>query len=351
MLTSASNLSGNSLDNLLFAGTGDNVLDGGAKIDTASYLYADSAVTVSLAVTVAQATGGSGSDTLVNIENLTGGDYNDTLIGNSGANGLNGGIGADTLIGGDGSDRYFVDNINDVVTETNANTSTGGTDTVNTFLSAYTLGANVENGLVMSTGIANLTGNSLRNLLYAGSGDNILNGGTGTDTVSYTYASSAVTVNLAITSAQTTGSSGSDKLISIENLVGSDYNDTLIGNSKANVLKGEGGADTLTGGNGKDVFDFNALSDMGTLNGTWDVITDFTQGQDRIDLSSLDANTATIHNDAFTGFIANDTSFTAAGQLMMSNGVLYGNTNADSAAEFAIQLTGITTLSISDMVL
>jgi Ca2+-binding RTX toxin-like protein len=255
------------------------------------------------------------------------------------------------LIGGDGSDLYFVDNIHDVVTETNANTHTGGIDTVNTSLSAYRLTAHVENAQITSTGTANLTGNSLNNLLQAGAGNNILDGSSGSDTVSYAYANSAITVNLAVTAVQSTGGSGSDKLISIENLIGSNVDDVLIGNAGANILRGAGGVDTLTGGNGKDKFDFNALSEMGTLRGTRDVITDFAQGQDRIDLSGLDANTATIHNDAFTGFIANDTSFTAAGQLMMSNGVLYGNTNADSTAEFAIQVTGITTLSVSDMVL
>ncbi|PPD51309.1 MAG: hypothetical protein CTY16_00060 [Methylobacter sp.] len=352
MLTGVANLSGNGLNNALHAGAGNNVLDGGAGNDTVGYTYgATSAVTVNLAVTVAQATGGSGSDRLVGIENLIGSNYNDTLIGNTGANGLNGGRGADTLIGGNGSDRYSVDNINDVVTETNATASTGGIDLVNSSLSAYSLGANVENGRVVSTGIASLSGNSLNNLLYAGAGNNILDGGSGSDTVSYIYASSAITVSLAVTAAQATGGSGSDKLVSIEKLVGSNYGDTLIGNAGANVLKGAGGADTLTGGGGKDSFDFNALSEMGILGNTRDVITDFVRGQDKIDLSTLDANTATIANDAFTGFIANGASFTLAGQLMMSNGVLYGNTDADNTAEFAIQLTGITTLATSDMVL
>lgn len=348
MSTDAANLTGNNLDNLLYAGAGDNVLDGRQGSDTALYTYAGSAVTVNLAVTGSQNTLGSGLDTLISIENLLGSDYNDTLTGNAGGNILNGGLGADTLIGGDGNDRYTADNSGDVIIETNA-TKAGGIDIVYSDLSAYTLGTNIENGRVNATNAANLTGNSLNNVLYAGVGDNVLNGGLGIDTASYLYASSAVTVSLAVTSTQNTLGSGSDTLIGIERLTGSDYNDTLTGNAKVNVLTGGMGADTLTGGGGKDIFDFNALSDMGALSGNADIITDFVRGQDKIDLSTLDANTATTANDGFSGFIDNTTSFSAAGQLMFLDGVLYGSTNTDSSAEFAIQLTGITALDNSDI--
>jgi len=345
------NLTGNSLNNLLYAGAGDNVLNGGLGVDAAVYDFAASAVTVSLAVTTAQNTGGSGLDTLIGIEKLIGSNYNDTLTGNFRGNVLNGGVGADDMTGGDGADRYYVDNANDVVTETNANPKTGGIDWIYSHFTAYTLPANVENGQLMSSGAANLTGNGLNNLLYAGPGDNVLNGGLGIDSVVYDSAARAVTVSLAVTTAQNTGGSGLDTLIGIERLIGSNYDDVLTGNSRSNVLNGKGGADTLTGGGGRDTFDFNALSEMGTVSSTWDVITDFARGQDKINLATLDANTATAANDAFTGFIASGASFTAAGQLRVSDGVLYGNTDADSAAEFAIQLTGITTLAISDMVL
>jgi hypothetical protein len=51
---------------------------------------------------------------------------------------------------------------------------------VYSYLSSYTLGTNVENGRILATGAANLTGNSLANVLYAGVGNNVLNGSTGT---------------------------------------------------------------------------------------------------------------------------------------------------------------------------
>ncbi|CAI8806329.1 beta strand repeat-containing protein [Pseudomonas sp. IT-P4] len=378
LATGGAALTGNSLNNTLYDGTGNNVLNGGTGVDSASWLYAGSAVTVSLAVTTAQATGGSGADTLIAIENLIGSNYNDKLTGNAAANLLNGGSGNDTLdggagndvldggagldrmTGGDGSDLYYVDNTGDVVVETNATVGTGGSDTVFSSLSAYTLGANVESGRLLATGDAGLTGNSLNNTLYAGAGNNVLNGSTGTDTASYAYAGSAITASLAVTTAQATGGSGSDTLIAIENLTGSNYNDRLTGNAAANLLNGGGGndiligstgKDVLTGGIGNDIFDFNALAETGLTSSTWDIITDFTRGADKIDLSTLDANTATTANDAFSSVIGSTAAFNVAGQLKVSGGVLYGNTDADSAAEFAIQIVGLNSATTADFIL
>lgn len=361
-------LTGNDLNNLLYAGSGNNALNGGNGNDTVSYLYASSAVTASLSITTAQATGGSGSDTLTAFENLTGSNYNDRLTGNSAGNKLsgglgndvlNGGAGADNMIGGDGSDSYYVDHTSDVVSETNTDLASGGTDTVYSYLSSYNLGANVENGRILASAAANLTGNSLNNVLMAGSGNNILNGSAGIDTASYAYATSAVTVSLSSSNAQATKGSGSDTLISIESLIGSNYNDTLTGSATGNVLNGGSGNDRLTGGAGKDtliggagndVFVFSALTDSGPINDTWDVIKDFVQGTDRIDLSKLDANTAAGGDNAFTKIIGSASAFSAAGQLRLTDGVLYGNTDADADAEFAIQLIGVASVKLADFI-
>ncbi|MEF8756319.1 MAG: hypothetical protein V5B60_20675 [Accumulibacter sp.] len=274
-------LTGNDLDNLLYGGSGNNLLDGAGGNDTASYLYGvSSGVSVSLAIAGPQATGGSGSDTLVGIENLSGSIHadtltgdgnanrlegasgNDTLAGGAGDDTLDGGLGADSLIGGDGSDQYYVDHAGDRVTETNANPVSGGTDQVFSSLAAYTLGAHIENGRILATGAANLTGNALDNRLDAGTGANLLDGAGGNDTVSYLHgASSGVNVSLAILGAQATGGSGSDTLIAIENLGGSNYDDTLRGDGNANVLSGAGGNDFLDGGAGNDTLDGGAGND------------------------------------------------------------------------------------------
>lgn len=321
-------------------------------------------------------------------DKIQGGAGNDLLFGFAGNDLLNGGSGADTMAGGPGSDSYYVDNAGDRVYETTTPSGTvdaGGIDLVYSYRSSYTLGLHVENGRILSTGTASLTGNGLANVLHAGRGSNVLDGGGGSDTVSYANGvggTMGVRVSLAVSTAQATGGSGSDKLISIEKLIGSKYNDTLSGNSLANSLSGSTGNDVLrgaagndvlnggsgddllvggtgldqlTGGSGKDRFDFNSIGESlanSRVRGDGpDVITDFTRGQDKIDLSTIDANSAVSGNQAFKTVIGSTSSFSAAGQLRMTNGVLYGNVDADSAAEFAISLVGITALGTSDFIL
>jgi Ca2+-binding RTX toxin-like protein len=307
--------------------------------------------------------GGAGNDT------LTGGRANDHLNGGAGNDSLNGAAGADRLIGGDGSDLYYVDNAGDIVSETNATAITGGTDSVYSFLGAYTLGDNVENLRLLATGNANGTGNSLNNVIDAGAGNNVLNGGAGIDTASYAYATAAVTASLSLTTAQATGGSGSDTLLNFENLTGSAYHDKLTGNALANTLNGGAGNDTLTGGAGNDLliggtgldklyggagadkFDFNALSEMGLGAALRDVIGDFKSSEgDKIDLSTLDANLLTAANDAFSFIGSSAFSSNATGQLRFAGGILYGSTDADTAAEFEIQLLGVSNLQTADLI-
>ncbi|WP_207268232.1 Ig-like domain-containing protein, partial [Pseudomonas sp. FW305-28] len=154
---------------------------------------------------------------------------------------------------------------------------------------------------VLSAGSGNntLNGGAGNDLLYSGTGNDLLDGGTGNDTVSYAHATSAVTVNLGLLAAQNTLGAGTDTLSHIENLVGSNFNDTLTGDGASNrldgglghdVLNGGGGDDlligglgnnTLTGGSGADTFQWQAG------NSGHDVITDFTPGIDKLDLSQL----------------------------------------------------------------
>ena len=68
----------------------------------ASYGAASAAVTVDLAA--GRSSGAEGNDTLVGIENVVGGNFNDSLLGDAGANSLTGGLGEDTWGGGNGND-------------------------------------------------------------------------------------------------------------------------------------------------------------------------------------------------------------------------------------------------------
>ena len=101
-----------------------------------------------------------------------------------------------------------------------------------------------------------------------------LDGGNGIDTVFYGDSSAGVGINLA-TGRGVGGSAQGDTLISIENVFGSNFNDTLTGTSGANqlhgqdgndVIKGGGGNDFLDGGNGNDIL-VSSIWDASTLDG------------------------------------------------------------------------------------
>ena len=119
--------------------------------------------------------------------NGTGNSLNNTLTGTTGNNSLDGGAGDDTLIGGGGDDTlaggvgndvYYVDSATDVVNEAVG----GGDDTVYASVD-WTMSANIESLVLTGTGPHNVTGNTANNDLVGSSGDDTLNGGGGDDTL------------------------------------------------------------------------------------------------------------------------------------------------------------------------
>ncbi|PWS22217.1 hypothetical protein DKP78_19545, partial [Enterococcus faecium] len=87
--------------------------------------------------------------------------------------------------------------------------------------------------------------------LVAGEGADVLDGGTGTDIADYSGSTARVTVNLA-SGVNSGGYAQGDVLRSIEEVVGSDFNDTLTGDASANILTAGAGDDMLEGGSGAD---------------------------------------------------------------------------------------------------
>lgn len=146
--------------------------------------------------------------------------------------------------------------------------------------------------------IENAVGGSGDDILVSNSLANVLNGNGGSDTVSYTTATAAVGVNLASHSA--TGGGGSDTLMSIENAVGSAFNDTLLGDGNANTFEGGRGNDTLNGAAGLDTASYASASAAVTVNlGTSGAQN--TGGAGRDTLISIENLTGSRFNDHLIG--------------------------------------------------
>jgi Ca2+-binding RTX toxin-like protein len=131
------------------------------------------------------------------------------------------------------------------------------------------LGSDIAGGDVIEgeDGNDTIEGGAGDDKLRGWTGDDTLDGGPGADTILFTGgAARGATVDLNVTGAQTTGE-GRDTLAGIENILGSDFADTLTGTAGVNVLDGgvgddtldgRGGADELRGGTGTDAVSYAA---------------------------------------------------------------------------------------------
>ena len=193
-----------------------------------------------------------------------------------------------------------------------------------------------------------LNGNAGSDLLEGGTGNDVLNGGDGIDTALY-GGSTAITADLSGGTVHRGGET--DTLTGIEGIVGTSAADTFTGDGNANWFMGGDGKDLYTGGGGRDTFDFNTVNDSRVGAAARDVITDFTHGTDKIDLTGIDADTTKpgdqafhwVGSAAFTGAPGEVGFFTSG-----ANTVIQASNDTDSAGELQIQLTGHPALSAAD---
>ncbi len=328
------NLTGGSGNDTLAGGAGNNVLDGGAGIDTLTYAAAAAGVTLSLAVTTAQATGGAGSDTILNFENLIGSGFDDTLAGNAGDNVLNGGAGTDTLTYAGSAAGISIS-----LASTSAQATGGaGSDTISNF--------------------ENVTGSAFDDVITGSTGNNVLDGGAGTDTVSFASSSTAVTVSLAVSTAQATGGGGTDTILNFENLTGGTANDTLTGTNGNNVLDGGSGTDTMSGGLGNDTYVVNLTTDVvneAASSGTDTIVSTVTYtlsettqiNIENLTLSGTTTISGTGHSGAnvitgnsgsniLNGMLGNDTLTGGPGVDYYLFNTALGATNVDAITDFSV---------------
>ena len=223
------------------------------------------------------------------------------------------------------------------------------TASANNDLLTGTSTANTISGLAGNDYIRGMAGNDRlaggdgSDLLDGGTGNDRLDGGAGVDTALF-GGSTAVVVDLSGTTDTARRGSETDTLISIEGAIGSSAADTFRGDAAGNRFMGGDGRDIYTGGAGRDLFDFNTVNDSRVGASVRDLITDFIVNQDKIDLAGIDADATRAGDQAFrwvgsTAFAANrpgEVGWFTSG----TNTIIHANTDADSADEFQLQLTG-----------
>jgi len=266
-------LRGGDGNDTLEGGGGNDLLDGGAGFDIVSYAGAAGFVVISLqgqGGTVA--TRSAGNDTLAGIEGVRGSRFDDSLIGDGGANLLAGDAGNDRLMassGGDTLDGGLGFDIADfgalgagIVLSQRAD-GTGSFSGGGVLLGIEQVwGSNGADRFVSDGGAHNFRGDGGNDTIEGGGGVDTIDGGDGIDTVSYATATSALTASLATDRLTLAGTAGTAAAINVEVLVGTGFADSLEGDIGANTLFGGGGADTLTGNGGNDSLDGGDGNDL-----------------------------------------------------------------------------------------
>jgi Ca2+-binding RTX toxin-like protein len=258
-------LSGGDGSDWITPGQGNDFVDGGAGSDYIDYGYDTGPIQLDLITGIV--TGGSGNDTLSEIESVNGTSLNDFERGNDVFNILNGQEGDDTLIGGGGDDWLYGGKGNDVLTGGTGNdflTGDGGTDTAvfSGNRSDYLVTTESVTGrLELVDTVPNRDGTDTFNAVeYFQFAD-------GTVSVDQLQSPAPTIFNGTEAGDSIVGTSGAD---AINGLGGNDVLDAGLGNDS---LYGGAGDDTLLGGAGNDVISGDAGRDTASYAGTSESVT------------------------------------------------------------------------------
>jgi Ca2+-binding RTX toxin-like protein len=308
------NVTGNDLGNQLTGSDGANLLDGGKGDDKLVAYGGDDTVL-----------GGEGNDSLFGVngnDSLSGGIGNDILNGGSGNDTLDGGTGIDTLSGGVGADTYYVDDVNDLITEV---ADVGVLDTVIVNANGYTQALGVE---VMKAagslnlpvgGVLTLKGNAEANYIEgafqwgnaiaAGDGDDSVAGGFLNDSIQGEGDNDLLD-----------GLGGNDTLdggAGHDTLLGGDGNDSILGQDGNDHMDGGAGVDKMVGGTGDDIYFVDDAAD---------VVTELA-GQGDADTVYSTATSYTLADNVETLVLFGDGNLTGYGNGQANS--LYGNDNGN----------------------
>jgi Ca2+-binding RTX toxin-like protein len=248
-------------------------LTGGTGTDTADYQLRTAVLTITLDNGALDGETNEKDNVKSDIEVVLGGSGNDAITGSSANDELHGGPGVDTINGGGGDDTLVGNTGNDILN------GEAGNDTF-------------DDGDVDAL----YTTSELK-----GGGGDVMNGGSGVDTVTYTERTAGVIVtlcmdpnkltgNTTLVTANCTDSDGEaaegDKIVNVTHIIGGGDDDTITGSTGDDMLEGGAGADTIKGGAGADSLYGDAGDDI-LYGDTGDDSVDGGAGDDAVNGDSL----------------------------------------------------------------
>lgn len=234
-------IEGGSGSNALFGEAGNDTIHGGDDGELIRGGFGDDVIY-----------GGGGADLIygdMGDDWIHGGDGDDIIDAFSGDDIVYGGAGNDSIVASGITARLYGGDGDDSISAVQAGWAEIHGDAGNDTLYAASYGRTYG-----GDGDDDLRGSNLHDWLQGGAGNDLIygGGGSGVDTADYSEAAIGVMVDLRIDGWQDTVGSGRDYLMSIANLNGSNYDDTLVGGFGVNQLDGGDGADHLSGDIGDD---------------------------------------------------------------------------------------------------
>jgi len=268
---------------------GDDYIDGrGGTNDRADYRNSTSGIFADLATGIIQDGFGT-TDTVVNIEQVRGSEFEDTISGDARDNRLEGRDGNDTISGGLGFNTFLGGRGDDtLINEASSNSNDGGRAEYIEATAGITVEMGHSGGAFGRIGDASVGTDSLERVEqvrgtnfddtytantswlstnndtfneFEGGGGNYTIISNGNTRVSYLNALASVTVDLAAGTGTSTAPAdaagvGSDTFTNVNQVRGSGFADFLYGTTGNDSFRGQAGADTIDGRGGSDRADY-----------------------------------------------------------------------------------------------
>lgn len=343
-------------NDLVIARSGEDTVDGGTGIDTIDFSSSGGTVDfdINTGATIISTAGGLEVESNVNFENVIATSENDFITGSNDANEITTLDGEDSVLAGAGNDVIALGGGDDsvdggtgideldysdeasgvVVVYTSSGAgdingpSTGFDQFSNIEVFTLTDHSDAVDGTLDTAGLS-LDMGAGNDVVLPGSAADTLDGGLGTDRVSYLASGSAVQLNIA-TGAAAGGNAQGDLLTSFEDFILTPFDDEFVGSSGGETVDAAQGQDSLSGGSGNDLLNGAEGNDTIEGNDGADVLIGGAGVDTLTYISSAAGVTVNLDSGAASGGDATGDSFTNAANQVISFENLVGSAFDDS---------------------